>query len=105
MVVLPEWQGVGIGLRFLEECCQMYLEGKNRAEKCYPTYFKTSHPRLIKALSNSKKWRFSNQSLYGSNKLRNMNSIRKSSKSDIARKNIGYGGHFRATCSFKYLGE
>lgn len=30
LVVMPEWQGAGVGLKFLNAVCQMWLEGNNR---------------------------------------------------------------------------
>ena len=50
LVVMPEWQGAGVGLRFLNAVCQRYLEGKNRWGRKCPTLFHTSHPGLAAAL-------------------------------------------------------
>ena len=37
LVVLPEWQGAGVGIRFLNAVCQMWRDGENRYGKCLPT--------------------------------------------------------------------
>src|SRR5207244_5196300 len=50
LVVMPEWQGAGIGMRFLNAICQMQLDGQNRYGRKLPTYFHTSHPALCAAL-------------------------------------------------------
>lgn len=33
LVVMPEWQGAGVGMKFLEYVAQRWLDGKNRYEK------------------------------------------------------------------------
>lgn len=106
LVVMPEWQGVGVGTAFLNAICQYHLEGHGRCGHKYPTFFHTSHPQLCGYLRHSKKWEQKSASLFGANKRRSMNSIKNSQK----RKNSktvtgsGYGGHFRAVQGFKYLG-
>ena len=54
LVVLPEWQGIGIGSAFLNEVCRLHLEGKGRCGRQYPTYFNTSHPQLCNSLRRQK---------------------------------------------------
>lgn len=56
LVVLPEWQGAGVGLRFLNEVCAMMLRGENRYEKPMPTLFHTSHPGLCEVLRRDANW-------------------------------------------------
>lgn len=102
LVTMPEWQGAGCGLRFLEAICQLHLEGYGRKGKKYPTYFHTSHPQLCGALRKSKKWAQVSAVLYGGNKVRSAKSMAKSSKNNPR---TGYGGHFRAVQGFKYIGE
>lgn len=107
MVVMPEWQGAGIGLRFLNHVCQLWLEGKNRFGRKMPTLFHTSHPGLCAALRrDSKRWAQTSAVLYGGNKRKSGASIAaanaKAGKGGAAS---GYGGHFRAVQGFRYLGE
>lgn len=95
LVVMPEWQGAGIGMRFLNAVCQMWLEGNNRYNKPLRTIFHTSHPNLAQALRRDKKWTQISGSLYT-----------KSSNKCKDGKLLGrYGGHFRAVQGFRYLGE
>jgi len=101
MVVLPEWQGAGIGLRFLNALCEMWLRGENRHAKPMQTLFHTSHPGLCSALRRDKRWRQVSAVLYGANKIRSGNSIAQSSPKSSA---AGYGGHFRAVQGFRYYG-
>lgn len=107
MVVLPEWQGAGIGMRFLNEICRMMLEGCNRYSRRLPTYFHTSHPALCAGLRRDPKWRQASASLYGGNKANSQKSMAKSAKKKGGQPSVksGYGGHFRAVQGFKYVGE
>mgnify|MGYP001161935052 FL=1 len=50
LVVMPEWQGAGVGMRFLNAVCQAWLEGQNRYGLQLRTLFHTSHPGLAAAL-------------------------------------------------------
>jgi GNAT superfamily N-acetyltransferase len=100
MVVMPEWQGAGVGLRFLNTFCAMWLRGENRFNKPMPMLFHTSHPGLCAALRRDKKWVQVSAELFGGNKKKSEKTIRKSGP--IA---AGYGGHFRAVQGFRYLGD
>jgi GNAT superfamily N-acetyltransferase len=113
LVVMPEWQGAGVGTKFLEWVCQHHKEGGGRLNKKLPTFFHTSHPQLIAYLKRSKKWVLKSQQLYGEDKVKSAKSIRRTSKigsmgGDPNGKLAGaggYGGHFRAVQGFKYIGE
>jgi len=101
LVTMPEWQGAGVGMRFLNEVCQMWLDGINRYNKKMPTLFHTSHPGLCQALRRDKNWRQVSAVLYGGNKNRSRLAI---IKSETCKGRTGYGGHFRAVQGFRYLG-
>ncbi len=112
LVVMPEWQGVGVGTKFLNAVCEYHLAGHGRCGHKFPTFFHTSHPQLCGALRHSRGWKQTGASLYGSNKSRSAASIKKSREkngkvfSDGSKGcSSGYGGHFRAVQSFKYLGN
>jgi ABC-type ATPase with predicted acetyltransferase domain len=106
LVVMPEWQGAGVGLRFLDAVCEMWRQGQNRYNKPMLTLFHTSHPGLASALRRSARWTQVSAKLVGESKARSMASM---AKSDAAagRKATpkGYGGHFRAVQGFRYLGD
>ena len=105
LVVMPEWQGAGVGLRFLNQICQWQLEGHESARlpgRRLTTIFHTSHPGLCAALRRSPQWRQVSASLHGANKRRSVASMRKSNQSRIGS---GYGGHFRAVQGFRYVGR
>lgn len=104
MVVMPEWQGAGVGMRFLNAVCQMWLEGKNRYNKPMPSLFHTSHPGLCAALRRDRKWAQVSAALYGADKKASSRSMR-ASAGVRASAGSGYGGHFRAVQGFRYLGE
>lgn len=105
LVVMPEWQGAGVGLRFLNAICEMWLAGKNRYAKPMPTLFHTSHPGLCAALRRSPGWGQVSASLYGGNKKRSEASMRRSAANGNRCAAAGYGGHFRAVQGFRYYGS
>lgn len=102
LVVMPEWQGAGAGLRFLDNVCQRQLEGGNKwGRKVKGVLFHTSHPGLVSALKRSPKWRQTSAVLYGGNKRKSAKTIR-ASQTCVA--DSGYGGHFRAVQGFTFKG-
>ena len=80
LVTMPEWQGAGVGTRFLNAIAQYHLEGNGRKNKELPTYFHTSHPQLCSALRRSDKWVQVSANLYGGNKGRSMKSLGKAAE-------------------------
>lgn len=106
LVVMPEWQGIGVGTKFLAAVCDYHLQGKGRCGHKYPTFFHTSHPQLCGALRHSKKWMQTAASLYGSNKKRSAATMQRShERAGVSnRAGCGYGGHFRAVQAFKFIG-
>ena len=103
LVVMPEWQGAGVGTKFLEWLCEYHKKGLGRCGKKFPTFFHTSHPQLIGYLGASKKWVLKSQQMNGVDKMNSARTMGKSGNKIGA--NIGYGGHFRAVQGFKYIGE
>jgi len=104
LVVMPEWQGAGVGLRFLNQICQWQLEGSEFARlpgRRLTTVFHTSHPGLCAVLRRSPAWRQVSANLYGGNKRRSAAAMCRRNRSI---KGGGYGGHFRAVQGFRYLG-
>ena len=108
LVVLPEWQGAGVGMRFLNAVCQLWRDGENRYGKCLPTLFHTSHPGMCTALRRSPLWTQVTAHLYGGNKARSARTINASRQRAGTLAHLGratgYGGHFRAVQGFRYLG-
>jgi len=106
LVVMPEWQGAGVGLRFLNAVCDIWRRGENRYGRPMPTLFHTSHPGLAAALRRRREWTQVSARLYGANKIKSATTI---AKAAIAKGRpvvkTGYGGHFRAVQGFRYLGE
>ncbi|MBI4798246.1 MAG: ABC transporter ATP-binding protein [Desulfarculus sp.] len=104
-VVMPEWQGAGVGLAFMNAVCQMQLEGKGRLQgRKVTTLATTSHPGLAAAFRRDPKWRQISCNLYGANKVRSRDSIARTSTSDQVVGATGFGGHFRAVQGFRYYG-
>lgn len=101
LVVMPEWQGAGVGMTFLNEVASMWAIGQNRFGKKMPGYMHTSHPGLVIALSRSPLWKSVSQQMGGANRGKSAASISKS----CGTKKAGYGGHFRAVAGFKYIGS
>ena len=115
LVVLPEWQGAGVGMRFLNAVCEMQLQGEDGARfpgRPVTTIFHTSHPGLAASLRRDRKWRQLSAVLYGEPKIRNMRTMAISNARKLQRDpnaiaitGAGYGGHFRAVQGFRYVGE
>ncbi len=107
LVVMPEWQGAGVGTKFLEWVCEYHKSGYGRCSKKFPTLFHTSHPQLVGYLKHSKRWVLKSQGLFGGNKQKSKKSISRAQKGkgSIGSSATGYGGHFRAVQGFKYIGN
>jgi GNAT superfamily N-acetyltransferase len=107
LVVMPEWQGAGIGMRFLNAVCEIWLRGENRYERPMPTLFHTSHPGLASAIRRDPKWTQVSAKLHGDHRGRSRESVARSAikagKKPLG--NAGHGGHFRAVQGFRYLGD
>lgn len=103
LVTMPEWQGAGVGSRFLCFVAQYHLDGNGRGGHKYTMYFHTSHPQLCGYLRHSKKWEQCSAVLYGGNKVKSAQSVRRTTTNPL--NSTGYGGHFRAVQGFKYIGE
>ena len=108
LVVMPEWQGAGVGVRFLNHVCQRYLDGDGHgklAGRPMTTQFHTSHPGLCAALRRDKRWVQISASLHGTNRGNSMATMKKSDKSKRNNGRGGFGGHFRAVQGFRFIGE
>ncbi len=105
LVVMPEWQGAGVGLRFLNRICEMWLQGQNRYGKAMPVLFHTSHPGLCAALRRMPQWIQVSGGLCGGNKKRSIESMIRSRRRGKNTRDTGYGGHFRAVQGFRYIGD
>lgn len=114
MVILPEWQGAGVGMRFLNEVCEIQRRGDATARipgRPMNTTFHTSHPGLCAALRRDPKWRQLSAVLHGSSKAKSKASLERSlvASTGKARKGAsfsgsGFGGHMRAVQGFRYYG-
>jgi len=105
LVVMPEWQGAGVGTRFLNAICQMQLDGFGRIEgRKMTTIFHTSHPGLCSALRRDPKWRQTSAALHGQSRKNSAASLRKSRGGGGMGGAVG-GGHFRAVQGFRYYGD
>ena len=106
LVTMPEWQGAGVGMRFLNWVAEYHKQGQGRGGHKYPLYFHTSHPQMCVALRRSPKWTQCSAVLYGGNKAKSAGSINASQRRRGEKVvGSGYGGHFRAVQGFKYVGE
>lgn len=111
MVVMPEWQGAGVGLRFLNEVCRLqFTEANKHHERTKAVYFHTSHPGLCAALRRDKRWVQASQMMGGGHKGMSAQSINnKPGKGGKLAGGVstgwggwgGYGGHQRAVQGFK----
>ena len=106
LVVMPEWQGAGVGTKFLEAVCEYHKSGMGRCQRKLPTLFHTSHPQLVGYLQKSPLWVLKSQQMYGGNKVKSGKTIKRAQVRSDSEMQIGsgYGGHFRAVQGFKYVG-
>lgn len=108
MVVMPEWQGAGVGMRFLNHVCELQRIGEGvHPGRRLTTVFHTSHPQLCAALRRDPKWVQVSAALYGGNKKASAASMRKAAAkktSGTFTSAPGYGGHLRAVQGFRYHG-
>lgn len=100
LVVMPEWQGAGVGTALLNFICELHKRGGGRKGNMYPTFFHTSHPQLAAYLKRSPLWALKSQVTSGANKRKSAASIARSGGAAA-----GYGGHLRAVQGFKYIGD
>ena len=108
LVTMPEWQGAGVGTKFLNYVAEYHKQGNGRRGHKLPMLFHTSHPQLIGYLNRNPKWVLKSQKLFGADKVRSGKSIARANKgrSTIgANAKGGFGGHFRAVQGFKYIGN
>jgi len=107
LVVMPEWQGAGVGLRFLNAMCERWRLGQNRYALPLRTLFHTSHPGLASALRRDRRWTQVSAAFHGSHGAKSAESIRASSIRHGLKpiNSRGHGGHMRAVQGFRYLGE
>ena len=102
LVVLPEWQGAGVGMKFLNHVAQLQLDGEGVLPgRRMTTQFQTSHPQLCQALRRDPRWRQVSGSLFGGHKGKSLQSLKKTSRASIGS---GYGGHLRAVQGFRFYG-
>lgn len=105
LVVMPEWQGAGVGVRFLNAVCELWRTGRNRHEIEVPTLFHTSHPGLAAALRRDAHWEQVSAMLHGGHKARSQASVERAAlRQGKVPVVAGYGGHFRAVQGFRYYG-
>jgi GNAT superfamily N-acetyltransferase len=106
LVIMPEWQGAGLGLRFLNEVAALWRRGVNRYGRPMPMLFHTSHPGLCAALRRDPLWVQISANLVGASRVRSAESLRRSAVRNGWEGNLatgGYGGHFRAVQGFRYV--
>lgn len=105
LVVMPEWQGAGVGMRFLETVAGMWLAGENRYNKPMTGILHTSHPGLIAAFRRSPRWVTVSQQMCGVNKGASYRSMMASAKGGANVAGTGFGGHDRAVAAFRFVGD
>lgn len=104
LVVSPEWQGAGIGLRFMSAVAGLWLAGRNRYSIPMTTVFHTSHPGLVAALLRRPDWIYMGGRM-GENGLSSWLSMAASRRRHgCFRGHSRYGGHMRAVQAFRYVG-
>jgi GNAT superfamily N-acetyltransferase len=101
LVVMPEWQGAGIGTRFMDHVAERWLRGKNRYGRPMTTIFHTSHPGLCAALRRNRSWMYVRGRVLGEDGAKSHRTLAASRGGKAMSR---YGGHLRAVSSFRYVG-
>jgi len=103
LVVMPEWQGAGVGMRFLNAVAERYYRGRNRYGKRLTGIIHTSHPGLAAALRRDPRWVLESARLFGEK----FDPWSASGRRRLAagRRVPSYGGHLRAIVGFRYVGD
>jgi GNAT superfamily N-acetyltransferase len=104
LVVMPEWQGAGVGIAFINHIAQRWLDGRNRYGRQMTTVFHTSHPGLAAALRRSGHWLYLGGRVLGESGIPSWRTLAKS-RGHGERGRSRYGGHMRAVQGFRYVGE
>lgn len=105
LVVLPEWQGAGVGTRFLNHVADLQYRGEGVLPRGMTTVFHTSHPQLSAALRRSPYWRQISAMMHGGSKAKSRASLEVSAHAKGSFSGTGMGGHLRAVTGFRYGGQ
>lgn len=92
LVVMPEWQGAGVGMRFLNAVAQLQMDGGEGArmpERRVTTLFHTSHPGLCAALRRDRRWRQVSAHLCGTNQSKDEGARSRAPSSERLRPSDG----------------
>ena len=94
LVVLPDYQGIGIGTKFITKIAEMY------ANDGYEINLTTTTPGLVKSLRKNKHWRLIR---YGREKSKMDNFIKQYGKLGIGTEHLTHASsQKRVTYSFFY---
>lgn len=99
VVVMPEWQGLGIGTRFVTHVAGLWRRGLNPYGRAVTSLLHTSHPGFARTLRSHPLWAQVSQTMIGANKVKSSNSITASR----GKASTGYGGHFRGIQGVRYV--
>ena len=103
MVVMPEWQGLGLVMKFMNYIAQRQLDGTGiMPGRKITTLGTTSHPGFCRAKRRDPKWQQITCPLHGQNKVHARNTAKRQGKKTHFE---GFGGHWRAVQGFRYIGE
>lgn len=99
MVVMPEWQGAGISLKFMNYICERELRGEGYIGSPVTTQFHTAHPALCKVLRRDERWRQISYAMHGGDGRRTAKLL------GVNRKSATFGGHWRVIQGYRFFGQ
>lgn len=103
LVVMPEWQGAGVGLAFLNHLAERFYRGRGRWRHRMTSIIHTSHPGLSAALRRDPRWVVQSMRLLGEQSDRSSAAGR---RRYLAGRNVPtMGGHLRSVIGFRYVGS
>lgn len=101
LVVMPEWQGIGIGTRFLDLVAEMWLRGNNPYGKPLTSLVRTAHPGLARALARRAGWVCT-----GSGEIADQRTADRAKRVRDQGAVLGtLSCHFRMQAGFRYVGR
>lgn len=98
LVVIPQYQGLGIGTKLLEYVGSNWLKGINRYNKKMTSIACTGHSGLIRSFLRRESWVHIATHVGGRTKSAN-------EKANNKRSLSGHGNHLRGLASFRYIGN
>ena len=107
LVVMPEWQGMHVAQSVAKEVFKLQMRGEGCVKgRSLSSLVTTSHPGMIKARRRDPEFVCVKTVLHGQNRgLVAKSKTRRTTNKKAAAGFVRFGGHFRSTATFRYVGD